>query len=378
MALRLKGSYGLALLFSAGIAGWLATGTLVVSGQSDENGAPPPAARTASETKDLMRVAVQTFSAQTRSNQLTVRGRTLADTKVVVRAETAAIVRSRPISKGQKVTKGDLLCQLDVGSREAVLAQAKAALAKADFDLNAKERLKKKGFATTAEITSLRAARDSALAQVKSANLEMERIKITAPFSGIIQGPLAEVGDQLSVGGACATVMDPDPMLVVGQVSERDIGKVSQGLKADVKLVTGESKSGIVRYVATASDTETRTFLVEVEIDNADKSLRDGVTATAEIHLPDSKAHLMSPSYMTLSDSGEIGVMRIEGTKAVFTPLSSVNSAPDGVWVSGLPETVTLITIGQEYVKSGQEVEPVSASDFNASKSAAKTEDAKS
>ncbi|SNZ07286.1 efflux RND transporter periplasmic adaptor subunit [Cohaesibacter gelatinilyticus] len=378
MALRIKGSYGLALLFSACITGWLATGTMVVSGQSDENGAPPPALRDTDQQKALTRVAVQDFKAQQRDNLLVIRGRTQADTKVVVRSETDAIVRSRPISKGQQVQKGDLLCELDKGSRQARLAQAKAALAKADFDLNAKERLKKKGFATTAELTALRANRDAALAQVEEATLEMARTHITAPFDGIVQGPLAEIGDQLNRGGACATVMNADPMLIIGQVSERDIQQVKSGLEADVTLVTGESTKGMVRYVSTASDVETRTFRVEVEVSNSDHSLRDGVTATANLHLPQSSAHLMSPAHLTLSDDGTIGVMRLEGKKAAFTPLTTFTSAKNGVWVSGLPSEVTLIVVGQEYVKDGQLVDAVPVADFNRKTAASQSGDSQS
>ncbi|MCV6548694.1 MAG: efflux RND transporter periplasmic adaptor subunit [Cohaesibacter sp.] len=378
MALRIKGSYGLALLFSACITGWLATGSMVVSGQSDENGAPPPALRGSDQATTLTRVAVQSFTAQQRDNILTIRGRTQADIKVVVRSETDAIVRARPIAKGQKVQKGDLLCELDKGSRQARLAQAKAALAKADFDLNAKESLKKKGFASKAELTALHATRDAALAQVEEATLEVSRTRILAPFDGLIQGPLAEIGDQLNRGGACATLMNADPMLIIGQVSERDIKQVSTGLEADVALVTGETTKGLVRYVATASDVETRTFRVEVEVSNPERTLRDGVTATANLHLPTSKAHLMSPAHLTLADNGTIGVMQLTENKASFVPLTSFSSAKDGVWVSGLPDQVTLIVVGQEYVQDGQEVDAVPFADFTRQSAAASNEDSKS
>ena len=130
---------------------------------------------------------------------------------------------------------------------------------------------------------------------MKDARLELERTEIRAPIAGIVQGTLAEVGDQLAAGGICAEIMKPDPMLVVGQVSERDIQKVKVDMKAEITLVSGENVEGTVRYVSSTSDVETRTFLVEVEIDNADQTVRDGITAVAKLELAPLEAHFNEP-----------------------------------------------------------------------------------
>ncbi len=363
MPLRMKGSYGLALLFSAGIAGWMATGETVYSGQADDNPTPPPAERNQAVEVKAVRVAVNKSVARARNSILDIRGRTEAETKIAVRSETTALVRKRLVEKGQWVSKGTLLCELDAGSRQAKLAQAEAQLAQADFDLNAKTKLSKKGFAAESQVTALRAKRDAALASVKEAKVELERVRITAPFSGVVQAPLADIGDQLTAGGTCVTLMNPDPMLVVGQVSERNVSKIKPGSTAKVKLVTGEEVEGKVRYVATASDIETRTFRVEVEVPNSDKILRDGVTATASVALPAAKAHLMSPAYLTLSDGGVIGVKIVEDSKAKFVPITILANDAQGVWITGLEDTVTVITVGQEYVKTGQAIEAVQQQD---------------
>ena len=368
MALRLKGSYGLALLCTAGIIGWMATGKTVFSGQEAVGATPPPAARNQAQEEDAFRVGVQHFVAKARQSSLTIRGRTEADTKVTVRAETTAIVRSIAVNKGQWVQKDDLLCELDVGSREANLAKAKAALEQAEFDLSAKQQLATKGFASKTQLAALRASRDAAVAGVKEARLELERTRILAPIDGLVQGDVAEVGDQLSSGGACAVLMNPDPMLVVGQVSERDIAQVEVGNKASVTLVTGETTEGHVRFVSSVADTETRTFLVEVEIPNPDRILRDGVTAVANLDLPPIKAHLMSPAYLTLSDEGIVGAMQVVDDKAQFTPVHIISNDESGIWVTGLPEEADLITVGQEYVKSGQSVIAVKTSDLESAK----------
>ena len=372
MALRLKGSYGLALLFSTGIIGWMATGQAVFSGQESEGATPPPAERAKNAQTQTVRVATKTITVQDRQSVLTIRGRTQADIKVSVRAETTAIVRERLVKKGQWVKKGTLLCRLDEGSRVANVARAEAALAQADFDLNARQTLAQKGFAAKSQIAALTAQRDAALASLKEAKLELDRINITAPFDGMVQGRLAEIGDQLQAGDICAELMDPDPMLVVGQVSEREIRLIKAGTRANVSLVTGEQLDGVVRYVSSVSDTETRTFLVEVEVPNQDNLLLDGVTAVANLALPPMKAHQMSPANLTLSDKGEVGVMLVIEGAAQFTPVEIIAIDNSGVWLSGLPDQASVITVGQEYVISGQTVTSVSEAAYQTSQ--AKTE----
>lgn len=367
MALRLKGSYGLALLFSTGIVGWMATGQAVFSGQESEGATPPPAERAKTAETQSVRVAVKAMKVQDRQSILTIRGRTQADTKVSVRAETTAIVRERLVEKGQSVKKGDLLCKLDEGSRIASMARAEASLAQAEFDLNAKETLAKKGFAAKTQIAALTAQRDAALASVKEAKLELDRINITAPFDGVVQGPLAEVGDHLKAGDVCAELLDPNPMLVIGQVSEREVRLIKIGTKAAVELVTGETLEGKVRYVSSVADTETRTFLVEVEIPNADRAVRDGVTAVANLALPPIKAHQMSPAHLTLSDKGEVGVMLVKDGVSHFTPINIIAIDKSGVWLNGIPEEATVITVGQEYVITGQPVMAVSEEAYTTS-----------
>ena len=61
----------------------------------------------------------------------------------------------------------------------------------------------------------------------------------------------------LAIGGTCATILDSDPMLMTGQVSERDVGALQTGMQAKVSLVTGEEIAGTIRYIAPTADEKT-------------------------------------------------------------------------------------------------------------------------
>jgi multidrug efflux system membrane fusion protein len=156
-------------------------------------------------------------------------------------------------------------------------------------------------------------------------------------------------------------LINVDPMLFIGQISERDVGKVAVGNGATVETVIGDKVDGTIRYISPAADPETRTFRVEIQIPNTDHTIRDGLTASARIPLPAGKAHLMTSGVLVLNDAGELGVRTVGPQNDVaFQPIKILADAgSDGIWVSGLPLEVTIITVGQDYVTDGQKIQPI-------------------
>lgn len=354
--MKVRKSYVWAGAITAAIAGWLASGE-IVSRMTPAPDGPDEAALA------LFRVEVETRTATVRRPEIVIRGRTEAFRTVDVRARTAGIVETVAHREGDRVRAGDLLCRLDLGSRPAKLAQEKARLASAELDLNAADRLVRQQFASRTKQAAEQARYDAAKASVEQMEREMGYTRITAPIAGTIESRPAEPGSFLQVGAVCARVVVLDPMLVVGQVSEREIAGLRTGMTGRARMVTGEAAAGRIRHIAPTAERTTRTFRVELEIPNPDLSLRDGFTSEMRIPLRPEKAHKFSPALLSLDDTGRIGVRTVTGEDIVkFVPVAVLEDAKDGVWVSGLPETVTLITTGQDYVVNGQKVDPVSRS----------------
>jgi multidrug efflux system membrane fusion protein len=361
MRFKINGSWVAAIVITASIAGWMSTGDVVIGGQANSpNAVPPPAQRTADKEAEPFRVQVSTLSSEDRRTALKIRGRTEAEARVAVRAETNGRVADRFVSAGDEVAAGDVLCQLDRGAREAQLLKAQAEAAKTKLNFDAATKLQARQFESETRVAATKAELDAATATVAEAQLELDRTTITAPVTGTVEDPMTDVGGMLAIGDVCVTIIDVDPITVTGQVSERDIGKIHSGMKAHVSLVTGEEVDGTIAFISRAADPDTRTFTVEIEVPNPDGVLRDGVTALAEIPLDAIRVHRLSPAVLTLADSGAVGVRTIgdDGTVA-FLPVTIIDQGPDGVWVNGLPETVTVITVGQDYVVDGETVTPV-------------------
>lgn len=346
----------LAVLIAGAIAAWMWTGSIVVSGSAEEAAVRPPAERSQAAAKPF-RVKAETITAVERPRSLVVRGRTRAYAVVTVAAETVGRVEERPVERGDVVKTGDLLCRLDAGAREANLARAKAEREKATLDFEASTKLRGRGFESDTRVATTRAALDAANAEVAVAQLDVDRTFVRAPVDGTIEDPIADVGTMLAVGSVCATIVDDTPIHITGQVSERDIASVRHGVETRVELITGETVTGHVSFISRAADPDTRTFKVEVLIPNDDGALRAGVTAEAHIPLPPLTAHRLSPGVLTLGPSGEIGVRTVDEDSVVhFNPVTIAIQDREGLWVTGLPQTVTIVTVGQDYVIEGQHV----------------------
>ena len=374
------------------------------------------AAADAGDTDDLIRVVARKSIAREIDNAVVLRGQTEAARQVEVRAETSSTVISPPLRKGAFVEANQLMCQLDPGTRASALAEARARLAEAIaskteaesrvpeaesrvieaqaridealVNQNAARRLSEGGFAAETRVknadaalaaaeaslegakASVIAARsglqsadatiESATASIATAEKEMERLEIRAPFAGILESDTAELGTLLQPGSLCATVIQLDPIKLVAFAPETEVARIEVGAMAGARLAAGNLEvAGEVKFLSRAADETTRTFRVEIEVPNDDLRIRDGQTAEIAISAAGAKAHLLPSSALTLNEDGVLGLRTVDDAGVVaFNPATVVRDTAQGIWLSGLPEEINVIVVGQEFVTAGVTVAP--------------------
>ncbi len=372
-------------------------------------------AEPAPEDGAAISVVVRRSTAEVVASAVILRGQTEAARQVDVRAETTSTVVSEPLRKGIFIEEGQLLCELDPGTRPAVLAEARARVSEATArraeassrapeaearlteaearldealtNQNVARRLSEGGFAAetrvknadatvAASMAAVEAARaglsaaesgilsadasiESAAAGVASAEKEMERLQIRAPFAGLLESDTAELGSLLQAGGHCATVIQLDPIKLVAFVPETEVNKVEVGAQVGARLAAGGDIIGNVSFLSRSADTNTRTFRVEIEIPNPDLRIRDGQTVELAVRTEGTQAHLLPSSALTLNDEGTLGLRLVdEDDTVVFNPVTIINDTLEGTWLAGLPQTADVIVVGQDYVRAGVKVDP--------------------
>lgn len=301
-------------------------------------------------------VVVQRSRARSVASGLVLRGRSEAARRVDVRAETSGLVVSAPLMRGAQVRAGEVMCELDPGTTEAQLEEARARLAEAETNNRASESLKERGFTTETAAIGRATQLASAQAAVARAETALEKLRISAPFDGLLETDTAELGSLLQPGSPCATLISLDPMKFVGFVPEKDIGRIALGAQAGARLVSGAEARGFVTFISRSADTLTRTFRIEVTVPNADYVIPDGMTAEILIALQGKPAHLLPESVLTLDDDGRLGVRAAQDGVARFYPAELLRDSLDGVFLAGLPDKLDVIVIGQDYVTDGRPV----------------------
>ena len=187
--------------------------------------------------------------------------------------------------------------------------------------------------------------------------VELNRTEVKSPFSGYIES-VVKPGNFIERGQVCATIIQLDPIIFVAEVPEISIAKVKVGQNVDINLVTGQKVSGILSFVSKSASPATKTFRVEVEIQNKDGLIKDGLTADLIIKTDKVKSHNISPSILILDDDGNLGV-RITNTENIveFYEIEIVQDSPEGLRATGIPEGSNIIIQGQGFVEEGQLVQ---------------------
>ncbi|PKF51938.1 efflux RND transporter periplasmic adaptor subunit [Enterovibrio nigricans] len=336
--------YSLVLLFV--LVFWIGSGDseAEVTVQEEKSEAP------------LSRVSVETFMTEPVTRSISLYGRTAPDRDATISAEADGRIVSVRAKKGAFVEKGELLVNIDKADREAQLARAKSLLIVRQKEFNAAKSLKKKGLQGEVAFSLAEANLIDAKATVENLNLALSNTEVRAPFDGIVDDLMVEVGDYLSVGDPIATIVDLNPLIVTADVSEKHISHVNANYPARIILVNGTEKAGTLRYQSSIASPTTNTFLIELEIPNPQQALPAGISAEVDLILDEQQAVKLNPSMLALDEKGNLGVKILTDNKVAFIPAKVVKAEQDGVWLSGLGDQVEVITKGQGFVRDGDDV----------------------
>lgn len=345
-----------------GVAAWVATGEFSSVG-SAQNEAPPTPAEAAAQVKVPLRtVAVVTPPRVMHERAIRISGRTEAEKRVTLATRVMGVIDKLPVKQGERVERGELVMQLNAEDKEAAVRMAESVVEQRQAEADAAERLVGGGNAPRLQADQARAALATARAQLESAKAELAQYSLYAPYNGVIDRLPVQRGSAILAGAEVATLINLDPLLAIGEVSERDLRYLRLGGPADIQLVDGTTVKGTLSYISRDASSATRTFRIEVSIPNEDKSLPAGMTAEITLRAQPTDSVMLPRSVVTLSSSGDLGIRAVDkDNKVVFFPIDLVDDTPTGLVLGGIPSDARVIVAGQDLVSDGDEVVPVEA-----------------
>jgi multidrug efflux system membrane fusion protein len=354
----------LGLVAAAGL--WVASGYFLPHESAESRASVRPAD---ADAKKLFRVAVAETKIVQHSRKLVLSGRTEAERRVTVTARTGGVLTDLKVRRGTWVNEGDIIAVLSDDARGAQVAQAESLVTQRRAELEAKRKLIATGAMPKLDLVNLEAQLKAAEALLAAAEAERERGVVRAPWAGVVNEVPVEIGQAAFsfAGREIATIVSLDPMLAVVEVAERKLAGIKVGDPAEVRLVTGETASGKIRFVAKTASQTTRTYRVEVAIPNSDGAIPDGITAEVSVPLSAVSATRVPRSALTIASTGDIGVRTVTNEGAVtFLPVGIVEDEQTAMWVSGIADGTRVIVQGQDFVREGQKVEAIPAAEVTA------------
>ena len=357
----MKKSIFIAVIITVVATLWIVSGLVGGDDQTKSNAEDTNApSEKALESKTIQEVRVQNLVAQVMNDTIEVTGRTQASRKVNVSAETDGQIASLYVQKGDVVKVGQLLAKFEIQDRAARVNEAGQLLKQREIQYKAAKELSEKGFNSRVRLAEAKAQLESAKAQLKIARVEFGNINVKAPFDGVVNDQMIEVGDYISKGSPIVNIVDLSPIEIVGFLTEKQLEYVDENAQVQVKLLKGLQITGDVTFIASAANEETRTFKTEITVVNEDHQIKEGLTATLLIPVQEMKAYKVSSSILSLSDDGTVGVKTVNADDIVeFAPVRLLKDTPEYLWIGGLPDQVQVITVGQEFVVPGQHVKPI-------------------
>ncbi|MDA9636603.1 efflux RND transporter periplasmic adaptor subunit [SAR86 cluster bacterium] len=294
------------------------------------------------DKESTVRVIDQTSLPYTR--EILVKGFAEADKKVELKAETSGRVISLPAKQGSFVKKGQPICSIFMAEKESFFK-------KAELEFKSAEKLFDEGLYSSNQFQNIKS-------NYERAKLELDNATIKAPFPGIVDRIALDEGDFLSRGSTCAVLLDLDPMIISGDISETDVGFITVGSSAKVETLDGSQYQGKISFISSSANNRTHTFRIEITVDNKSGNIKDGASARIFLQGENQLANLVPLSILRLDDAGDLGI-RIVGSSGFveFVKIKLIQDTKKGAWVSGLPKKTRIITVGQDYVSDGEKVE---------------------
>lgn len=290
-------------------------------------------------------------------DMLSVVGSLAANESAQIRPEIAGQVRAVMFNEGDRVTKGQLLMQIDDQELRAQLAQSEARFRLAELNLKRSENLTEAKSISQAEADRFSSEHAGSVAELSVLKVRLDKTSIKAPFDGVIGARTVSPGDYVTAQSAVTTIDDLSRMKIEFQVPERYVAKVRAGTPFVVRSPSssrGEDLNGEVYFVASIIDRATRSSQVKGYLAAPAPSLKPGMFANVDLVLEVRKGALTIPEGAILTTPGGSIVVAVKDTAgektADFVPVKTGLRARGYVEIEAAPGK---LEEGRQVVASG-------------------------
>ncbi len=288
-----------------------------------------------------------------------IQGVVQTDKNIEIKPELGGVIRSIYVKEGQKVYSGQTLVQLDDSSIRNNIAELDTQINLAKTTFERQERLWKQKIGSEMQYLQAKAQKESLENNLATLRTQARKMKIIAPFSGIVDEIFPKNGELTSPQSPVIRLINLDKVYVEADVTETYLTVVKNGTEASIFFPSIDKKiDSKISQISNYINPDNRSFKVKINIPNKDQHIKPNLLA--DLKILDFKAEgLIIPSTLVQQDQkGNNYVYTLEtkaNEKVVVKKLISVaNEYKNEIFVSdGLDAKDTLVNAGARLVKAG-------------------------
>ena len=352
---------------------WMTVTALAAAGLSAAGCGGSEAGATEDADAFVKVVNVETATVEPRSFAATVRltGEAEPETDVTLSAEEAGVLTRFVAARGQRVGRGAAIAQIDDAVLSAQVEEARAAAQLAE-DRYVRQRRLWEEERIGSEIAYLQAKSEAeaSAARLEQLRTRLARTVVRAPVAGTVDDHLVDAGEVVQPGTPIARLIDASLLEISGGVPERYAPRVSPGDSAQITfdILPARAFGGTISFVGTAVDRQSRTFPIEIEMDNPDGEVKPYMIANVRVLMRRIDDAIVVPRDVLLrTETGEQVMVVVEGENGPVAEAREVSlgatSENEVVVTGGLAAGDRLIVRGHQMVDPGDRVRIVGGED---------------
>jgi RND family efflux transporter MFP subunit len=282
---------------------------------------------------------------------------TLAGEKqAVINAKISEAVDRIMVGEGSRVRTDDVIIRLDRTGPSSNFVQAQSVFQNAEKNYKKMERLYDQGAISEMQYDGSKTEYEVARANYNAA---LKMVDITTPIDGTVTSVDVSAGDYVHPGQQVATIAAIAKLRMKFGVSGSDLGYFNEGDAVEI-IVESASRlvgKGKVITVAESADPATRTFQIEIELDNTANKFKPGMFARADIIMEKFDNIIVVPQSAVVIRNNKNYAFVVHGDAVTASEVKLGVEFDGAVQVlDGLNQGDTLVTVGQEYLDDGSKV----------------------
>jgi RND family efflux transporter MFP subunit len=256
------------------------------------------------EVKFRIPVSVKQMRPETFRHFIEVTGKLEAEEDAFISPEMNGQIENIYVKEGQAVKKGQLLASLNTSVIESSITEVKTGLELASKLYEKQKELWDQGIGSELQFLEAKNAKEQAEARLATLEAQLDMARVTAPFSGVVEKIMMKEGELAIPGMQLMQLISLENLKLYGDISERYLTSVKKGDDVDVSFpdIEGLGVTAPIYRVGNLIDNASRTFRIEIKVNNRNKKLKPNMYSLIRINDFSSSSAFIVPSVSIKQD----------------------------------------------------------------------------